>query len=109
MPGKVQTCSIPAGGIQMSSSFNRREFLALAASAPLGLRSAYSSTPAGQPIPYQAAQPPRASESPMWVRQGIVAASNMESLCFVRRRGGQDLNYAEELRADLSDATVSTL
>lgn len=95
----------------MSSSFNRREFLALAASAPLGLRAASSGVPAECAIPDQAVTTPvsTSSESPLWVRQGIVAASNMESLCFVRRRGGQELDYAEQLRAELSDATIRTL
>jgi hypothetical protein len=93
----------------MSSSLNRREFLALAASAPLGLHSAYSSAPAGHPIPDRAAQPSGSSESPLWVRQGVVAASNMEALFFIRRRGGEETNSAEEWRAGLSDGTVRTL
>jgi hypothetical protein len=33
----------------------------------------------------------------------------MEALSFVRRRGGQETNYAEEWRGDLGDATVRTL
>jgi len=93
--------------ITLSSSFSRREFLAVAAAAPLSYQLDHGSAP----IPPQAemAQPSSVSEVPLWVRQGIVAASNMEALSFVRRRGGQETNYAEEWRADLGDATVRTL
>jgi hypothetical protein len=47
--------------------------------------------------------------APQWVKNGVVAASNMEGLSFVRRRGGQEANYAEEWRADISDKTVRTV
>jgi Beta-galactosidase len=43
------------------------------------------------------------------MKQGVVAASNMEALSFVRRRGGEPVNYGEEWRADLRDTTVQTL
>jgi hypothetical protein len=91
----------------MSSSFGRREFLAVTAAAPLSFQLAYNNAP----IPPQAAlaQLSRSSNPPLWVRQGIVAASNMEALSFVRCRGGEETNYAEEWRADLCDATVRTL
>jgi len=94
----------------MSSSFNRREFLALTASASLSLKAA-----GGNPLIslYRSdAESPRPSsgQEPLhWVREGIVAASNMEALSFVRRRGGELQDYAEQWRADLSDATVRTL
>src|SRR3984893_9268188 len=95
----------------MSSSFNRREFLALAASAPLHLQLDYKNSATAYHIPPNAegAQPSRSSETPQWVRNGIVAASNMEGLSFVRRRGGEEANYAEEWSGDLSDETVRTL
>ncbi len=91
----------------MMCSFNRREFLAVVAVAPLGFAPEHGSAPI---LPHaQTTQPSRVSDTPLWVKQGIVAASNMEALSFVRRRGGQEANYAEEWRADLSDATVRTL
>jgi hypothetical protein len=94
----------------MSASFNRREFLSLAASASLSLPSAtHALTPYYTPRPAEAAQSSSSSLQPLWVRQGIVAASNMEAISFVRRRGGQQTNYADEWRADLSDTTVRTL
>lgn len=37
----------------------------------------------------------QAAPKPKWVKQGLVMASNMEALSFVRRRGGQAANYAE--------------
>jgi hypothetical protein len=91
----------------MSSSFGRREFLAMTAAAPLSFQLAYNNA-FGL---HQAAlaQPSRSSDPPLWVKKGIVAASNMEALSFVRRRGGEETNYAEEWRADLCDATVRTL
>jgi hypothetical protein len=95
----------------MSSSFNRREFLALAASAPLHLQLGYSDPRAANNVPRSAetTQSLRPLGAPQWVKNGIVAASNMEGLSFVRRRGGQEANYAEEWRADISDKTVRTL
>jgi hypothetical protein len=104
-------CSKSEGGsIKMSSTVNRREFLTLAASASLTfnpLATALSSY-SGQDNS-GTAKPLQAAPQRSWVKQGVVAASNMEALSFVRRRGGEDLNYAEEWRADLSDATVRTL
>jgi hypothetical protein len=93
----------------MSSPVNRREFLTLAASTSLGLKSFSNalglfSGPTASSV--NSSQP---TERRVWIKQGIVAASNMEALSFVRRRGGESSNYAEEWRADLSDTTVRTL
>src|SRR5580658_8394220 len=93
--------------LPMSSSFNRREFLALGASVPLGLHLAYGNAP--NPPQTDGATRLHPSASPAWVKNGIVAASNMEALSFVRRRGGQEADYAEQWRAYLSDAAISTL
>ena len=93
----------------MSSHFDRREFLAFATSASLGLASNLMNT---SPLYAMSVEAPPTSGKmgpQAWVRQGIVAASNMEALSFVRRRGGEPVNYAEEWRADLGDATVQTL
>src|SRR5262249_27046442 len=89
----------------MSSLFNRRKFLTVAAVALLTLQA---DTVPLRPV-VEIAQASRFSGTRLWVREGIVAASNMEALSFVRRRGGQETNYAEEWRADLGDATVRTL
>jgi hypothetical protein len=44
-----------------------------------------------------------------WMRDGLVLASNTIAPSFIRRRGSQEIDYAEKWRADLSDATVQTL
>ena len=93
----------------MGSAFDRREFLAFATSASLGLASTLINTSTFCAMPLEAAQASGASGPQAWVRQGIVAASDMEALSFVRRRGGEPVNYAEEWRTDLGDATVQTL
>ena len=93
----------------MGSAFDRREFLAFATSASLGLASTLINTSTFCAMPLEAAQASGASGPQSWVRQGIVAASDMEALSFVRRRGGEPVNYAEEWRTDLGDATVQTL
>jgi hypothetical protein len=93
----------------VSSAFDRREFLTLATTASIGLASTVIRTSTLcarllEPTPALGDPGP-----PAWVRQGIVAASNMEALSFVRRSGGESVRYAEDWRADLGDATVQTL
>jgi hypothetical protein len=93
----------------VSSAFDRREFLTLTTTASISLASTVIRTSTLcarllEPTPALGDPGP-----PAWVRQGIVAASNMEALSFVRRRGGEPVRYAEDWRADLGDATVQTL
>src|SRR5215210_6165801 len=91
----------------MSTKLNRREFVTLLASASMTVRSAYAQA-VGKPI-VGGGDSLSALGSPTWVKEGVVAASNMESLSFVRRRGGQDENYEQQLLADLTEPTVKTL
>lgn len=51
----------------------------------------------------------RTLEKPKWVRQGIVMASNMEALSFVRRRGGQASNYAEYWTKEQQEQAILSL
>ncbi len=94
----------------MSSSFNRREFVALGASASVavGLQSAYGKIFSGYSLLQVSEGQPvsRPSATPMWVRQGVVAASNTLAPSFVLRAGGEEIDYTEKWRADLSDAAV---
>ncbi|MFN0172372.1 MAG: hypothetical protein ACKV22_38705, partial [Bryobacteraceae bacterium] len=46
---------------------------------------------------------------PKWVRQGLVMASNMEALSFVRRRGGQAANYAELWEKEQTEEAILEL
>ncbi|MEO6981761.1 MAG: beta-galactosidase [Edaphobacter sp.] len=82
--------------------------MALAASASVALNSFGAALPELETTVEAAEKSPRPGV-PLWVKQGIVAASNMEALSFVRRRGGEAANYGEQWRADLCDATVKTL
>jgi hypothetical protein len=52
------------------------------------------------------AQPP---PGPRWVKQGLVIASNMEALSFVRRRGGQAADYAERWEQEQTEASILRL
>jgi Beta-galactosidase trimerisation domain len=49
-------------------------------------------------------QDPRA-----WTKEGIVAASNMEALSFVRRRGGQTQDFAQKWQQAMSEEEVVRL
>ncbi|HWB98282.1 MAG TPA: hypothetical protein VG672_16330 [Bryobacteraceae bacterium] len=56
--------------------------------------------------------PPAAAQSgkqPQWVKQGLVMASNMEALSFVRRRGGQASNYTELWEKEQTEAAILEL
>jgi hypothetical protein len=92
----------------MHSSLNRRAFLASVPSASLCLASVMKA-PGLFSVPLEAAQSSGSVRPQRWVTEGIVAASNMEALSFVRRRGGQSVEYAEGWDADLNDTTVQTL
>ena len=91
----------------MYSGLNRREFIALLAAAPLTFGSGYAD--AADLLPAEPTVAADGKARPWWTQAGVIAASNMETLYFVRRRGGEDADYTDELRAELSEATVRTL
>jgi hypothetical protein len=47
-----------------------------------------------------------ASNRPEWIKQGVVAASSMESLSFILRRGGQSFDAEREWLADRTEAAM---
>ena len=47
-----------------------------------------------------------AGNRPEWIKQGVVAASSMESLSFILRRGGQSLDAEREWLADRTEAAM---
>lgn len=56
------------------------------------------------------ARPLLSSQRPEWAKdQGIVMASDMEALIFLRRRGGASADVANKWRTDLSAQTARTL
>lgn len=69
------------------------------ASAAVCAVLAVSAQPAGKPVLRRAE----------WVKRGIVMASNMEALSFIRRRGGQAEYMAEEWHKDHTEAAILAL
>lgn len=52
---------------------------------------------------------PQRPTRPAWVKQGLVMASNMEALSFVRRRGGQAADYAEYWEREQTEEAILAL
>lgn len=57
----------------------------------------------------RASAPENRSSGPQWLRDGIVASSDMEALTFVLRRGGESNDAVEQWRAQRTEASVRKL
>ena len=104
----------------MSSKQTRRDFLnsTLAGGAGLGLSTSKGLLTLGKTSLAEEStglsEPPShpgvtSQGGPAWMRHGIVAASMMESLSFVLRRGGEPANVVEEWHADRSEEAIRNL